>query len=68
MGADDGCKANIANQLNNQALKIAIDNSDIEDEKHKYSLIKTYILFLKPECLNPTSVTQNRDYPPGITS
>ena len=47
MGADDGCKANIANQLNNQALKIAIDNSDIEDEKHKYSLIKTYNIFME---------------------
>ena len=47
MGVEDGCKANIANQINNQALKIAIDNSDIEDEKHKYSLIKTYNIFME---------------------
>lgn len=47
MGAEDGCQANIANQINNQALKIAIDNSDIEDEKHKYSLIKTYNIFME---------------------
>ena len=43
----DGCEANIANQINNQALLLAIGNlQDISEEK-KHSLLLLFTLFIK---------------------
>ena len=47
LGVADGCEANSANQINNQALLLAIGNlQDISEEK-KYSLLAVYTVFMK---------------------
>ena len=47
LGVAEGCPANIANQINNRALLLAIENLPDISEERKYSLLAIYNVFME---------------------